>query len=249
MNTIYQYMTERVSMGEPMLAALFDPEKNDAGQLQCFISAVLKARPQFVFVGGSQLQSSVDEVVIALKQKVNVPIVLFPGNVMQLSAHVDALLMLTLISGRNPDFLIGQQVQAAPIIRRMRVETIATGYILVEGGTCSAVQRVSGTQPLRTATDIVATAIAGEMMGQQLIYLEAGSGAAQPISPDIIAQVRAQVSVPLIVGGGMCTPEAVRRAVQAGADIVVVGNHFEQHPDEMESFVKAMRPRSNAMHL
>ena len=191
-----------------------------------------------IFVGGSSGGEQTEKVVKQLKAQYDVPVVLFPGNVRQVTSEADALLFLSLLSGRNAEMLVGQQVRAAEAVRQAGIETIPMGYILVDGGIESAVARVSGTQPIaqEAVDEIVQTAMAAEMMGKQLVYLEAGSGALQPVREEVIRAVRAAISCPLIVGGGIRSTEAMQRAYDAGADIVVVGNWLEEHPEALEEF-------------
>ena len=191
-----------------------------------------------IFVGGSSGGEQTEKVVKQLKAQYDVPVVLFPGNVRQVTSEADALLFLSLLSGRNAEMLVGQQVRAAEAVRQAEIETIPMGYILVDGGRESAVARVSGTQPIaqEAVDEIVQTAMAAEMMGKQLVYLEAGSGALEPVRAEVISAVRAAISCPLIVGGGIRSTEAMQRAFDAGADIVVVGNWLEEHPEALEEF-------------
>ena len=191
-----------------------------------------------IFVGGSSGGEQTEKVVRQLKAQYDVPVVLFPGNVSQVTAEADALLFLSLLSGRNAEMLVGQQVRAAEAVRQAAIETIPMGYILVDGGRETAVARVSGTRPIaqEAVDEIVRTAMAAEMMGKQLVYLEAGSGALEPVREEVIRAVRAAIACPLIVGGGIRSTEAMQRAYDAGADIVVVGNWLEEHPEEVEKF-------------
>ena len=191
-----------------------------------------------IFVGGSSGGEQTEKVVKQLKAQYDVPVVLFPGNVRQVTSEADALLFLSLLSGRNAEMLVGQQVRAAEAVRQAGIETIPMGYILVDGGIESAVARVSGTQPIaqEAVDEIVQTAMAAEMMGKQVVYLEAGSGALEPVRAEVIRAVRAAISCPLIVGGGIRSTEAMQRAYDAGADIVVVGNWLEEHPEALEEF-------------
>ena len=191
-----------------------------------------------IFVGGSSGGEQTEKVVKQLKAQYDVPVVLFPGNVRQVTSEADALLFLSLLSGRNAEMLVGQQVRAAEAVRQAGIETIPMGYILVDGGIESAVARVSGTQPIaqKAVDEIVQTAMAAEMMGKQVVYLEAGSGALEPVRAEVIRAVRAAISCPLIVGGGIRSTEAMQRAYDAGADIVVVGNWLEEHPEALEEF-------------
>ena len=180
------------------------------------------------------------------------PIILFPGSAVQFTPEADAVLYLSLLSGNNPEYLIGQQIKSARTIQESSMEVIPTGYILIDGGVETSTMRVTGTKPLDPTTaegiqTIVDTSIAAELMGKKAIYLEAGSGAQTPVPPEIIKAVRAKTSVTLIVGGGIRTPEAMNAAYAAGADIVVIGNHFESHPEELKKFLTAQRSYSAAV--
>jgi putative glycerol-1-phosphate prenyltransferase len=193
-------------------------------------------------VGGST-GGNIEPCIAALRAHTDAPLVIFPGNVAQFSPNADALLFLTLLNARTADMLIDPHVQMAMPILQSGIESIPMGYILIDGGRKSSVEKVSHCTPIpQDEVDrIVSTAVAGQLLGKQLIYLEAGSGAKARVSTDIIRAVRAQLQVPLIVGGGICTPEAMLQAFDAGADIVVIGNHFEQHPDEMGDFIRIKR--------
>ena len=222
------------------LALLLDPEKADLSRLP--ITA--DARPDYIFVGGST-GGDTTAFVKTLKEKLSIfnfqfsiPIILFPGNAEQFSAEADAVLFLSLLSGNNPEYIVGQQIRSARRILDSHVDCIPTAYILIDGGVETSTMRVTGTQPLPPSDlqTIVDTCIAAQLMGKQLIYLEAGSGALHPVPEEVIRAVRAAVSLPLIVGGGIRTPEQMNAAYQAGADIVVIGNHLEDHPEELSSF-------------
>ena len=238
---MYSKITEAKAAKRTLFAVLIDPEKCFGQRLIDFVKKINTALPDFIFVGGSQMQSSVQQVINTIKEFTKVPVVLFPGNSMQFCETVDAMLFLTLISGRNPDFLIGQQVKSAKKIKKSGIETISTGYILIDGGKKSAVQSVSDTEPLCDLNEIVDTAIAGEMLGCKAIYLEAGSGAQIPVSQQIIKEVRKNISIPLIVGGGLRSIEMLQNAIDAGADILVVGNFFEKEPEKIEEFAKFIK--------
>jgi phosphoglycerol geranylgeranyltransferase len=197
----------------------------------------------FIFVGGSLLlKDHVDICVQRIKSLCNIPVLLFPGNVMQISKYADGILFLSLISGRNPDFLIGQQVIAAPYLKQTELEVLPTGYMLIDGGVPTSVSYMSNTTPIPRGKKEIAysTALAGEMLGLRIMYLDAGSGAQQPVSKKMISYLSSRLSVPLIVGGGIRTPEAAYEAVAAGADIVVVGNVLEKDPDLLEQMVSAV---------
>jgi len=220
------------------LALLLDPEKANLDAL----SFTAEAHPDYIFVGGStggdttafvkNLKSSISNL------QSSIPIVLFPGNSSQFTPEADVILFLSLLSGNNPEYLVGQQIRSARTIHESHMDFVPTAYILIDGGIETSTMRVTGTKPL-PADDIktiVDTCIAAELMGKKAIYLEAGSGAVHSVSQDIIRAVRAKTSVTLIVGGGIRTPEAMNAAYDAGADIVVIGNHFESHPEELARF-------------
>ena len=196
----------------------------------------------FIFVGGSQLKESIHNTVERIKRLTSVPVVMFPGDVSQFADNVDALLFLTLASGRNAKYLIEQHINAAPMIKKTGVETISTGYILIDGGKLTAVERVSHTTPY-SAEDvnlIANTALACQLLGHKMVYLEAGSGANHPVPQNVIRTIRKTIDIPLIVGGGIKTPEMMQCAFEAGADLVVVGNHIESHPEELTQILNTL---------
>lgn len=230
---IKEYIVLKRQMHQHLLAVLLDPEKPlrfQPGELD---------GADLIFVGGSTGGVSAD-FIEQIRLLTHRPVVLFPGNTQQFTAKADALLFLSMLSSRNPEVLIGQQVKAAAEVKRSGIETIPMGYILVDGGKISSVEQVSGSKPIpqTDVNQIVHTAMAGELLGMQLIYLEAGSGAKTPVSIDIIRLVRSAVSVPVIVGGGISSPEAMQEAFRAGADIVVIGNYLEQHPEQLKLFCR-----------
>ena len=225
---------------EKKLAILLDPEKANLDAL----SFSSECHPDYIFVGGSTGGDTTD-FVRALKEQMTsgkwqIPIVLFPGNSSQFTPEADAVLFLSLLSGNNPEYIVGQQIKSARAIYESHINFVPTAYILIDGGVETSTMRVTGTQPLdpNDLNTIIDTSIAAEMMGKKVIYLEAGSGAITPVSTDIIKAVRAHTSVTLIVGGGIRTPEAMNTAYAAGADIVVIGNHFESHPEELSKFCR-----------
>ncbi len=228
---------------EKKLAILLDPEKANLDAL----SFTSDCHPDYIFVGGST-GGDTTEFIQNLKSKISnlqspIPVVLFPGNASQFSPEADAILYLSLLSGNNPEYLVGQQVKSARMIRESGINFVPTAYILIDGGVETSTMRVTGTKPINPSNlqTIIDTCIAAEMMGKKAIYLEAGSGAIHPVSPDIISAVRKVTSCTLIVGGGIRTPEAMNAAYDAGADIVVIGNHFESHPDDLEKFTSFPR--------
>ena len=220
---------------KPLLAVLVDPDKRDR------YSALLPylREVDLVLVGGST-GTQTEECVALLRQHTSAPLVLFPGNTAQFTPMADALLFLTLLNSRRAEVLIEPHVQSAITIRQSGIETIPMGYILVDGDRQSDVERVSGCTPIarQAVMDVVSHAVAGQLLGKQLIYIEAGSGAKTPVSIDTIRAVRQAIDVPLIVGGGITTEQQMLLVFSAGANIVVVGNHFEQHPEDLPRFLQ-----------
>lgn len=236
-NKLYSYILKQKQQQKKSIAVLLDPDKYSHPE-QVPFAEINKAQPDFIFVGGSGINHSIDHFVLTLKQHTNIPIVLFPGDIQQFTPHADALLLLSLVSGRNPDLLIGQHVKAAYTITKSGIETLPTGYILIDGGKQTSVERVSHTQPLpeNDPHTILSTALAAQLLGMKLVYLEAGSGAAHAISPSTIHTVANSLSIPLIVGGGIRSTQQIDTALQAGADLIVIGNHFESHPEDIPPF-------------
>lgn len=228
--TIHQQILDAKKNGQKLLAILLDPDKIVWENLDHLLLKINQSPATHIFVGGSIVQSTILEDLIAqLQQKTNLPVILFPGDPSQISPQADAILFLSLLSGRNPDYLIEYQVQAAPILKKTNLEVISTGYILIESGNETAVARVSKTEPLnRENFDLaLATAQAGEMLGNKLIYLEAGSGAKKPVPLEMIALIAQNIEIPVIVGGGIVDLHGIKKAYKAGADLVVIGTAFE----------------------
>ena len=230
MTSIYNKIVQAKAENQKLLAILLDPDKIVWETLNELISKINQSPATHIFVGGSLVfTSKIDELIIKLKENSDLPVLLFPGNPSQISDKADGILFLSLISGRNPDYLIEHQVQAAPLLRKTTLEVIPTGYILIESESETAVSRVSQTKPMdRTNHELVlATAQAGEMLGKKLIYLEAGSGAKFPVNPEIISKVKEALKIPLIVGGGIKTESQKIDAYRAGADMIVMGTAYE----------------------
>ncbi|PWK18935.1 phosphoglycerol geranylgeranyltransferase [Xanthomarina spongicola] len=237
---IYQSINNSILKGEKLLAVLIDPDKMSIEMASNFISKVNNSKATHIFVGGSTVEDSATEKLVSeIKKQTRIPIVLFPGDVSQITNQADALLFLSLISGRNPEYLIEKHIASVSKLRKMHLEVIPTGYILIESGHKTAVQRVTKTEPLsrNNIQQIVDTAKAGELLGMKLIYLEAGSGAFYPISSEIIKSVKKEISIPLIVGGGIRTKEQLLLAYNSGADLVVIGTAFEDD----ESFFEELK--------
>ena len=242
MKTIYNNILASIKNSEKLLAVLIDPDKMKEDDLSSFCEKLNKSIATHVFVGGSTVEDNVtDSFISELKTYTELPIVIFPGDVSQISNQADAILFLSLISGRNPEYLIEKQVQSVSKLKKSNLEIIPTGYILIENGIETAVQRVSETKPLkRDNIQLISdTAKAGEYLGEKLIYLEAGSGAKHPINSEIISSVKLELNIPLIVGGGIRSTEQFNKAFQAGADIVVIGTAFEEDENFFNELIKA----------
>ncbi|KVV14559.1 geranylgeranylglyceryl/heptaprenylglyceryl phosphate synthase [Flavobacterium sp. TAB 87] len=227
---IYHEILKAKEAHKKLLAILLDPDKIEVKSIPALVQKIQLSPATHIFVGGSIVTNFIlEELLTELRNSIDLPIVLFPGDPTQISDKADAILFLSLLSGRNSDYLIEYQVQAAPILKKTNLEIISTGYILIESGSETAVARVSKTTPLqRENLDLVlATAQAGEMLGTKLIYLEAGSGAKQAIPLQMISLIAKNVSIPVIVGGGIVTLRQIQEAHQAGADLVVIGTAFE----------------------
>ena len=234
-NTILEILNSRRLSGQKSLALLIDPDKiHDLKSLSNLLHMAEECYVDFVFVGGSLItNNSLSEVVKTAKATSDIPVVLFPGNTMQIDIYADAILYLSLISGRNADLLIGQHVISAPILKNSSLEVLPTGYMLVNSESTSAVSYMSNTRPIPPDKDSVAacTAMAGEMLGLKLIYMDAGSGAKMNIPAKMIRTVRKSIDIPLIVGGGINTGEKVKQVLEAGADTIVIGNAVEKNPN------------------
>ena len=230
--TVYEKIVSARAKGKKLFAVLFDPDKLSGKKLSDAAAACAKAGVDFAFVGSSLLtRDTLDSCIKTIGKKFHGPIVLFPGNPLQVSKRADAILFLSLISGRNAEMLIGNHVIAAPMIRQSNIEVLPTGYMLIESGVPTSVSYMSNSTPIpRDKTDIAAsTAMAGEMLGLKLMYLDAGSGAKEPLSSDIIKAVRKRTGVPVIAGGGIRSAEIAAEKCRAGADVVVVGNSIEKN--------------------
>ncbi len=234
-----QTIYNRFCRKKKQLAVLLDPDKSlDSFALQKKVQLAEQIGIDYFFVGGSLISNSITNLINQIKKSSSIPVIIFPGSVIQISENADALLFLSLISGRNPEFLIGSHVIAAPFLKKTQVEILSTGYILIESGVQTSVEYMSNTKAIPHAKiDIAtATAIAGEMLGNKLIYLEAGSGAAKPVSLEMIAEVKRNISVPLIVGGGIKTIQQINNTFDAGADIVVIGTILEENPELLKNY-------------
>lgn len=225
---------ERKEKGHKSFAVLIDPDKVNLDNFSKLLDLCVEYNVDYIFVGGSLITDYVmDKVIASIKEYTNIPVILFPGNSLHINNQADAILLLSLISGRNPEFLIGQHVISAPFLRKSGLEILSTGYMLVDSGRQTTVSYISNTTPIPHDKPGIAvcTAMAGEMLGLKLTYLDSGSGAMNPVSPEMIAAVRQSVDSPIIVGGGINSIKKAKNALSAGADIIVVGNGIEENID------------------
>lgn len=230
-HVIYDHLLARKRKGQKSFAVLIDPDNVNAERIEELTSLAVSAEVDYLFVGGSLVISNhLDEVVQHIRSNCSIPVILFPGTPSQVSRYADGLLYLSLISGRNPELLIGQHVISAPQVRKSGLEIISTGYMVIDGGAPTTVSYISNASPIPADKNEIAlcTALAGEMLGMKLIYMDAGSGARHPIGEEMIASVAGAIEIPLVVGGGIRDPEKAYRNCKAGADVIVVGNAIEK---------------------
>lgn len=239
---IYKIIENSKRRGAKILLPLIDPDKYEEKQLR-YLQNIDEEIVPFILVGGSLISTSIGSVVNSIKEHCNIPVVLYPGSPTHITKEVDAILLLSMISGRNPDLLIGHHVVAAPTIKQLNIETIPTGYMLIDGGIPTSVEYISQTKPIPAdKSDIAkATAMAGEMLGLKLIYMDAGSGAKRAVSTDMISEVKQNIDIPLIVGGGIRDEHQAKSAFKAGADAIIVGTAFEEDSDKLDSIVEMMK--------
>ena len=234
MKEIYNEIVKAKAKNQRLLAILIDPDKVTLNRISILSQKIKNSPATHIFIGGSSYEgTNIDELIIELKLKIELPIVLFPGNPSQISKEADGILFLTLLSGRNPDYLIEHQVNAVPILKKTSLEIISTGYILIDSENETSVAKVSNTKPLNrnNAEFALQTAQAGELLGNKLIYLEAGSGAKLSVPLKMITLVSQNIQIPLIVGGGIRSKQQIEDAYNAGADLVVIGTAFENDLD------------------
>ncbi len=241
---IYSDLLHRKRHRRKSFALLIDPDKVDPLKTATLVELAVRARVDYLFVGGSLVVSDhLDQVVKQIKSLCKIPIILFPGTPSQVSSFADGLLYLSLISGRNPELLIGQHVISAPAVRKSGLEIISTGYMVIDGGAPTTVSYISNALPIPADKNEIAlcTAMAGEMLGMKLIYMDAGSGARRPITNEMIERVSAHIDIPLLVGGGIQDPEKVYLNAKAGADVIVVGNAIEKDSSILMEMVAALQ--------
>ncbi|MGI8950041.1 MAG: geranylgeranylglyceryl/heptaprenylglyceryl phosphate synthase [Chitinophagaceae bacterium] len=241
---LYHQFTERKKLGRKSFTVLIDPDKVDGAKIDQIVSLAIDASVDYFFVGGSLvISNNLDECIQQIKLSCDIPVILFPGAPSQVSKYADALLYLSLISGRNPELLIGQHVMSAPFVKQSGLEIMPTGYMVIDGGAPTTVSYISNASPIPADKNEIAmcTAMAGEMLGMKLIYMDAGSGAKRPITETMIEKVALNIQAPLIIGGGITEPEKAYRNCKVGADVIVVGNAIEKDA----SLIKEM---SDAIH-
>ncbi len=246
--SIGSQLIERKRAGRKSFAVLLDPDKIDFNTFPAFLKKSVDHGVDYFFVGGSLITTYViREVIEAIREHTTIPAVLFPGNSLHIEPSADAILLLSLISGRNPDLLIGQHVISAPLLKSSGLEIMPTGYMLVESGKLTTVSYISNTIPMpRDKPGVAAcTAMAGEMLGLKLMYLDAGSGAQMPVPQDMISAVSQSVSVPVIVGGGINSVTKAQQAMSAGADLIVIGNGIESNPELLPEIAEVVNKFNN----
>lgn len=240
---IYAEIEKKRKAGIKQFAVLVDPDKSSDDSAKKLAKKAEEALVDYLFVGGSLLTNgNLNRCIKTLKKHCSIPVVIFPGNTMQIDKNADAILFLSLISGRNSELLIGKHVIAAPIIREQKLETISTGYMLIDGGNSTAVLYISNTLPIPADKNEIAacTAMAGEMLGMKMIFMDAGSGATKSVSEKMIESVRKNISLPLIIGGGIRTADKAVSICKSGADVIVVGNSIEKDQSLIPKISKAV---------
>jgi len=248
--SIYQDILQSKQNGEKKFGILIDPDKMRLKSFEDVLLQAIKYKVDYFFIGGSLIVNNMlDEVLASVKQMCNIPLILFPGNSFQLSHNADGILFLSLISGRNAELLIGKHVITAPFLKQSPLEVMSTGYMLIDGGVPTTVSYMSNTNPIPAQKSDIAlcTAVAGELLGLKMIYLEAGSGAKNPVPTQMIKTVSAGINIPLIVGGGIRTPEKARANIQAGADLIIIGNAIEENPNLIGEMSDAIHSLSNVL--
>jgi phosphoglycerol geranylgeranyltransferase len=248
-NNLYTSILEAKQQGKKKFVVLIDPDNVRLGKLDKVLELSKSANVDYFFIGGSLVVNDMLDMVLSnIKKTTDIPMILFPGNSLQLSYKADGLLFLSLISGRNADLLIGKHVISAPFLKISPLEIMSTGYMLIDGGISTTVQYMSNTTPIPANKDDIAlcTAMAGELLGMKMIYMDAGSGAKNPISSSMIDAVSSAIDIPLIVGGGIRTPEKAYENVKAGADVIVVGDAIEKDPQLILEMAAAVHEAENA---
>ena len=240
---VYQSLVEKKQAGKKSFAVLVDPDKVSASSINELVELAVQAGVDYFFVGGSLVISDhLDDCVLQIKSACKIPVLLFPGSPSQISRHADALLYLSLVSGRNADLLIGQHVVSAPFVKKSGLEIISTGYMVIDGGAATTVSYISNATPIPAdkADIAMCTAMAAEMLGMKLVYMDSGSGAKKAITEEMISLVTKHIEVPLIVGGGIRDAEKAYLNCKAGADVIVVGNAIEKNSSLIHEIAAAV---------
>lgn len=240
---IYQSFVKRKNNGRKSFALLIDPDKVDFAKTEELVQLAADAKVDYIFVGGSLvISNTIEHCIKQIKASCHIPVILFPGSPSQVTPYADALLYLSLISGRNPELLIGQHVISAPNVKQSGIEVMPTGYMVIDGGAPTTVSYISNATPIPADKNEIAvcTAMAGEMLGMKLIFMDAGSGARRPISEGMIEKVARAIEAPLIIGGGITNPEKAYLNCKAGADVVVVGNAIEKDKSLIKEIAAAI---------
>ncbi len=243
MKPIYQLLVERMEKKKRSFAVLVDPDNVSDASLNNLVELAEQAGVDYFFIGGSLVVSdNMDNCILTIRRRSKIPILLFPGSPSQVTPHADALLYLSLISGRNPELLIGQHVVSAPFVKKSGLEIISTGYMVIDGGAPTTVSYISNATPIPSDKNDIAmcTAMAAEMLGMKTIYMDAGSGAKKPITEEMITAVSQNISIPLIVGGGIRDAEKAYRNCKAGADVIVIGNAIEKDTSLIKEMAAAI---------
>lgn len=244
---VYDIILRNKQEGRKMIAVLIDPDKCFERSFAGIVAALKETPPDFIFVGGSLINEAFDSIIHILKEELDIPVVLFPGDASQITSEADAILYLSLISGRNPEFLIGQHVKSAKNLIKSGLEVISTSYLLIDGGRRTSVEYLSNTTPIPSdkADIALSTVLAGELIGHKLCYLEAGSGALHPVPCSMITHISNNFSNPIIVGGGIRETKTMIEMFKCGADLLVFGNSVEENPRRINEFVTAVRTINN----
>jgi putative glycerol-1-phosphate prenyltransferase len=240
---IYQSFVKRKTNGRKSFALLIDPDKVDVAKTEDLVQFAADAKVDYIFVGGSLvIGNNIEQCIKQIKASCHIPVILFPGSPSQVTPYADALLYLSLISGRNPELLIGQHVISAPNVKQSGIEVMPTGYMVIDGGAPTTVSYISNATPIPADKNEIAvcTAMAGEMLGMKLIFMDAGSGARRPISEGMIEKVSRAIEAPLIIGGGITNPEKAYLNCKAGADVIVVGNAIEKDTSLIKEIAAAI---------
>lgn len=242
-NKLYQHFVKNKQQGQKSLAVLIDPDKVDNHKIEKLVTLAIDSKVDYLFVGGSLIVShNLDDCIQQIKSLCDIPVILFPGSPAQVSKFADALLYLSLVSGRNAELLIGQHVVSAPFVRKSGLEIMPTGYMVIDGGAPTTVSYISNAAPIPSDKNEIAlcTAMASEMLGMKLIYMDAGSGAKRPITESMIEMVSGHIEIPLIIGGGITYPEKAYLNCKAGADVIVIGNCIEKDPTLIKEMATAI---------